>query len=125
MVVAFGWYGFVTGAAVVVALGVWWVTASAVTVTVTDDALTVNDAHLDWPYVGLVATLDEDATRLALSREADPRAFVVARTLAARSAVTIEVLDDEDPHPYWLVTTAHPQELANAIVAARDAFRAS
>lgn len=92
---------------------------TAVTIRVTDDELWVGSAHIPWGVTGLVATLDASATTKARTIEADPRAFAVMRPLATRESVTVEVIDDEDPHPYWLVSTQDPAALGQAIARAQ------
>lgn len=104
---------------------IWGLLASAPLLTVNDTEFRVGRAHIEWEYVGLVATLDAESTKAARGVDADPRAFAVMRPLTAGGSVTIEVLDDADPHPYWLVTTRNPQELAEAITAARHAAHAA
>jgi hypothetical protein len=74
------------------------------------------------PVVHLAApeALDEDATRRAFGVEADARAFLLLRPYLRRS-VRVHVLDPEDPVPYWLVSSRHPDRLADALAAAIDA----
>lgn len=118
--------GDLAGIALAVALGgiaVWLLIVTAPLVEVTDEEFRVGRAHIDWAHVGLVATLDAASADRARGRDADPRAFAVSRSLTTRTAVTIEVLDDDDPHPYWLVSTRNPQELGHAITQAQDAAR--
>ncbi len=107
--------------AISAALSGWGLIASTPTITVTDSELRINRTHINLDYLGIVATLDREATTNANGANADPRAFTVSRPLSAKQAVTVEVLDDDDPHPYWLISTAHPQELGRAI---RDAMLA-
>lgn len=120
--------GNLAGIALAVALGgiaIWLLIATAPLIEVTDTEFRAGRAHIDWAHVGLVATLDAGSADRARGREADPRAFAVSRSLTTRTAVTLEVLDDDDPHPYWLVSTRNPQELGQAITQAQDAGRKS
>lgn len=96
--------------------------STALTIRVTPERLFVGKANIEWPATGIVATLDEQSTLRARTVESDPRAFDALRPLSARTAVTIEVVDDEDPHPYWLISTRHPEELGEAIVAAQHSY---
>jgi hypothetical protein len=64
--------------------------------------------------------LDEDATRRAFGVEADARAFLLLRPYLRRS-VRVHVLDPDDPVPYWLVSTRHPDRLTEALSAAIEA----
>lgn len=99
----------------------WGMLVSTPTITVTDKELRINRVHIGLGDLGIVATLDAQATANANGALADPRAFTVSRPLSARESVTVEILDDDDPHPYWLVSTSRPAELGRAI---RDAMLA-
>lgn len=100
----------------------WCLVTTALTIEVTDAELKVGRAHIGWEYVGLVATLDEPSTLLARGAEVDPRAFAAMRSLSAKESVTIEVCDDGDPHPYWLVSTRHPAVLGEQIRRSRQNY---
>jgi hypothetical protein len=102
-------------------LALWGILVSTPTITVTDEELRINRAHIGFDSLGIVATLDAQATANANGALADPRAFTVIRPLSAKESVTVEILDDDDPHPYWLISTARPAELGRAI---RDAMLA-
>ena len=56
-------------------------------------------------------------TRRVAGRDADVRAYLLLRPYVQR-AVRIEVVDPADPTPYWLVSTRHPERLAQALVRA-------
>jgi hypothetical protein len=68
-------------------------------------------AVLPWSSIGPVEALDREGTRRRLGVAADARAFLVIRAYCPRS-VMIEVHDDIDPTPYWLVSTRRPEALA-------------
>lgn len=88
---------------------------SSPVIEVTDEELKVGRAHIGWFYTGRVATLDDAATRNARTTGIDPRAYHVIRPLTSNQSVSLEVLDDDDPHPYWLISTRDPEALARAI----------
>jgi hypothetical protein len=48
----------------------------------------------------------------------DPRAYLCQRGWV-QAGVKLEVQDPSDPTPYWLVSSQHPQQLADAIEAQR------
>ena len=48
--------------------------------------------------------------------DADARAYLLLRPYLKR-AVKVEITDRADPAPYWLISTRHPEELAQALVA--------
>jgi hypothetical protein len=75
--------------------------------------------------VGLLrdpVALDGEQTRRAAGRDADARAYLLIRPYVA-GAVRVRVDDPEDPAPYWLVSTRHPQVLADALASAVAAAR--
>ncbi len=102
------------------ALVIWLLVTTAPTITVTNRELRIGRVHIDVDYIGLVATLDADATANARGADADPRAFTVLRPLSAKESLSLEILDDEDPHPYWLLSSRDPQALGQAIRAAQQ-----
>lgn len=103
------------------ALVVWLLVATAPTITVNERELRIGRVHIDADQIGLVATLDADATANARGANADPRAFTIMRPLYAKESVSLEILDAEDPHPYWLISSRDPQALGQAIQAAQRA----
>lgn len=100
-------------------LAIWLLVSTAPTLTVTDNELRIGRVHIDIDQLGLVATLDAEATAGARGANADPRAFTILRTLYAKESVSLEIIDEEDPHPYWLISTRDPQALGRAIQAAQ------
>jgi hypothetical protein len=48
-------------------------------------------------------------------RHGDPRDYVVLRAWSSRRGVAIDLEDPRDPHPRWIVTTRHPERLAEAL----------
>lgn len=84
-------------------------------IIVTSDALRAGVASLPRSQIGQVTPLNAEETRQARGPRADARSFVLLRTLHAATAVRVELRDPEDPHPCWLLTTARPHELAQAL----------
>jgi hypothetical protein len=127
LAVAYGFYlGDVAGLvtfAVTEGLVVWWLVATAAPVVVDDQVLRAGRARLPLRYVGRIAPLDAEQTRDARGRLADPAAYLCTRGWLSRS-VLVEVDDDRDPHPYWLVSTRDGHALARALAPARDAAKA-
>lgn len=78
----------------------------------------VAESLLEWPYVGDTTVLDAEATRRRLGVDAHAAAWVVQRPYIP-GAVEIAVADAADPHPYWLVSSRRPTQLAAAIERAR------
>ena len=56
----------------------------------------------------------KSAQRNALGRQLDPAAFLVTHTWIP--TMVLLVLDDpDDPTPYWLVSTRHPEALLDSL----------
>ncbi|MFF5989060.1 DUF3093 domain-containing protein [Prauserella flavalba] len=87
------------------------------TVSVTSGSereLWVGDAHLPLRFVGEVEVIGKAAKRKALGPELDPAAFVAHRGWVP-TMVRIHLTDPEDPTPYWLISTRHPERLAELL----------
>lgn len=90
-------------------------------VQVDTDGLHAGGAVLRWSCVGDVAALDRAATDVRLGPGADPAGWLMTRGYV-HEAVEVTLSDPADPHPYWLVSTRHPEDLAAAIERARAAW---
>ena len=106
------WGGGVAVATFAVAAALFW--STSVLVTVDAEELRVGRAVLERAYIGRCQPLDAAATELRSGVQADARAHLVLRPYIA-TAVEIEIDDDADPVPYWLVSTRRPTRLAAAL----------
>jgi hypothetical protein len=100
--------------------GLWWL--GRIRIEVSNGELRVDDAHIPLRYVGEVTPLSAEDKRDLLGPYADPEAFVVQRPWIG-GAVRVQVRDEADPTPYWLISTRHPEELARALGSALDDAR--
>lgn len=126
MLVASLWLALVVAVPGVLAWGVTAVALGLLTlllrgygstrVVVDDGTLRVGRARIEAHHLGLVESLDPEEARRAAGVDADARAFLMLRPYLSR-AVRVEVTDRDDPAPYWLVSTRHPDALASAISA--------
>ncbi|WP_134738927.1 DUF3093 domain-containing protein [Nocardioides sp. 503] len=89
-------------------------------VVVADGQLRVGRAHIEVGHLGAATPLDAEQARRAAGVDADARAFLVLRPYLKR-AVRVVIADPADPTPYWLVSTRHPERLAEALAHARGA----
>lgn len=79
-----------------------------------DGALHAHKAVLPAEVVGRGAVVPASARSAAMGRQLDPAAFLVYRSWIKPMALL--VLDDpDDPTPYWLVSTRHPDRLLAAM----------
>ncbi|MFT4289447.1 DUF3093 domain-containing protein [Nocardioides sp.] len=83
-------------------------------VTVADGVFRAGTARIEAAYLGRAEPLDEEATRRTAGVEANARAYLLLRPYLKR-AVRVEIDDPADPTPYWLVSTRHPEGLAETL----------
>jgi hypothetical protein len=107
----FAWSVTAVAMAVLVALFVGY---GRPRVSVDDTTFRAGRAHIPLHLVGPVTALDADGVRRQAGVEADARAYLLLRPYLKR-AVRVEILDPDDPAPYWLVCSRHPDELARAV----------
>jgi len=93
---------------------------SRVLIRVDGGELQVDDARLPLGVIASVEVIGPQARRDLLGLDADPLAFVIQRPWIG-GGVRIDLADPADPTPYWFVSTRHPDRLAAAVKAARDA----
>ncbi len=92
-------------------------------ITVTPDELVAGRARLPLRYVGEVTAFRAEDATVQRGRVLDARAWLLIRGWVS-PVVRIEVADEGDPTPYWLVSSRHPEQLASAITEARSAATA-
>lgn len=85
-------------------------------IEVADGEFRAGRAHIPLHLVGKVEPLDADATRRVAGVDADARAYLLLRPYLKR-AVKVAIDDPADPTPYWLVSSRHPEALADALTA--------
>jgi hypothetical protein len=92
--------------------------ATTSTVAVQDGVFRAGRARIPVDLLGDPEVLDADAMRRARGPELDARAYLCLRGWIA-TGVRVPVLDPRDPAPYWLVSSRHPADLAEALRLAR------
>ncbi|TFV55658.1 DUF3093 domain-containing protein [Mycobacterium sp. PS03-16] len=76
--------------------------------------LWVGAAHLPVGVVSRSAEVPKSAKSAALGRQLDPAAYVVHKAWVG--PMVLLVLDDpDDPTPYWLISTRHPDRVLSAL----------
>ena len=83
-------------------------------VSVGPDGLRVGRAFVEARHVGTVRSLDRQAYRTQLGTGADARAYLVTRPYLDHGVVVM-IDDPDDPAPYWLLSSRHPDDLAAAL----------
>jgi hypothetical protein len=83
------------------------------TIALRQGTLQAGRARLPWSMVGTVTALDAGQLRTALGPELDVRAYLCVRGWI-RTGARVTVNDPDDPTPYWLISTRHPERLIQA-----------
>lgn len=81
---------------------------------VDDGGFRAGRARIGPDHLGAAEALDAERTRRVSGPEADARAFLLLRPYLKR-AVRVEITDPADPAPYWLVSSRHPEALAESL----------
>jgi hypothetical protein len=84
-------------------------------ISVSENELRIDKAHIERKYLGKVTVLDSDAMRLLRTRDADPAAYLAIKFWAAKG-IKIEITDSRDSTPYWLITSKRGEELAASLI---------
>lgn len=106
-------------APLVLAIGLVAAWCTSPVVRVEGATLVAGQARIDVAHLGPVTILDRAGVLRALGPGFDPRTYACLRT-GTGNAVTLPVLDPQDPTPLWIVSTRRPRSLADAIDLARD-----
>ncbi|UOQ58616.1 DUF3093 domain-containing protein [Leucobacter allii] len=88
------------------------------TVSVEGGRLVAGRAAIPVSQLGRIELLGAAELRRAIGPGLDARSYLLVRGWIHRG-VSIENIDPADPAPQWIITTRHPQKLAEAIEAAR------
>jgi hypothetical protein len=91
---------------------VWWLGRSRLEIS--GGELRVRGAHLPLRYVTGAVALDAETLRRVVGREGDPAAFVSIRPWIGGGA-QVWLDDEDDPTPYWVVSTRHPEQVVRAV----------
>lgn len=90
---------------------------SSPVIEVTASEFVAGRARLPLPLVGTTEGASGDEARLERGQRLDARAYLVIRGWID-PVLRVEVDDENDPTPYWLVSTRNPSALQAALTAA-------
>lgn len=113
-----GWLAGLAGATTLIAVALLLGWYGSARLAVDDGQLRAGRAHIALARCGAVEVLDPEQTRRAGGAEADARAYLLSRPYIA-TAIRVTIDDPNDPTPYWLLSTRHPDRLAAAVRSGR------
>ncbi len=82
-------------------------------IVVDDELLRVGSESIALSEIGEVTALDSAGMRVVAGPAADPRANLILRNLATKQGVKVDLTTGSIP--YWLVSSEHPEDLAQAL----------
>lgn len=88
----------------------------AAKVVVSGGEVHAGEAHLPVRFIDEIRIVPATAKRKVLGPAFDPAAFALHRSWIG-PMVWLKLNDPDDPTPYWLVSSRHPEELVNALTA--------
>ena len=88
-------------------------------IVVADGRLSAGRAEIPVSLLGDIELLGADALKAAIGPGSDARNYLLLRGWIHRG-VKIANIDPADPAPFWILTSRHPQKLAEALAAARS-----
>ncbi len=91
----------------------WVISKRGLEISVDDARLRIGAESLAREHITTVQALHASQMQEVAGPEADPRAHLVLRNLATKEGVKIDVA--QGAVPYWLVSSAHPEQLAAAL----------
>ncbi len=97
-----------------VAVAGWALSRSSAVIAVTPDELLAGRARIPVRLLGAVREVSADQMRALRGPRADARAYLCQRGWIA-AGVAVEVVDPDDPVPYWLLSSRRPGRLAAAL----------
>ncbi len=108
------WLGMAFAALTVTGVVGALVVYSLTPVTVDDTWFRAGRYRIERRYIAGATALTGEAASAAVGPDADHRAFLFTRPYV-KDVVRVDLDDEADPHPYWLVSSRRATELAVAL----------
>jgi hypothetical protein len=100
--------------AISIVLGILAIYMARTVICIRDEELWVGKAHIPLRYIGRVELVGKKDFIVARTRGANPAAFF-ALTFWVSEGMKIEITDERDPTPYWLISTRKAEALQDAL----------
>ena len=91
-------------------------------IEVRDEIFRAGRASLPIRFVGEVTAYREPDATAERGPRLDARAWLLIRGWIA-PVVKVELTDPEDPTPYWVVSTRHPEKVVEALARAKQTWK--
>lgn len=95
-----------------------WLWSLSSVIQVRTGSLRAGPARIELSNLGAARILTPEQMRHELGPGSDARSFVITRPWV-RGGVMVEVVDERDPTPSWVLSTRNPQGLLSALEHAR------
>ena len=83
-------------------------------IALNQQTLSIGQASIETKYLGKAEVVSPQEAFLERGVKLDSRAFTKFQ-IGVKQLVKIEILDKQDPTPYWLIATRNPEVLAGLI----------
>ena len=110
--------GIASGTGVTVIVAAFMVSNSPV-ISVSKGSLTLGKATLELKFAGKAVSIPKDSQFAERGPRLDSRAFLALQS-TKKGLIRLEIADPKDPTPYWLFSTARPDELWEAMKEAKS-----
>ncbi len=105
--------GFIAAAMSIFAiLALSWILSPMITLT--EDFLSVGKVQIEANLIGKATEISGAAAFIERGQLLDTRAFTRFQ-IGVKQLVKIEIVDEQDPTPYWLIASRNPEVLAGLI----------
>ena len=88
--------------------------ALAPIITLTAETLSVGKVRIETKYLGVAQQVEGNDAFVERGQRLDTRAFTRFQ-IGVKQLIKIEIVDEEDPTPYWLIATRNPEVIAGLI----------
>lgn len=100
---------------IILAVTLWaGLAAGATRIRADDQAVTVGGSRIEWRWIDRVRACDTQTMATVTHSRHQIDAFIVTRPWIS-TGVVLRLADPADPHPAWILSTRHPQELAAVV----------
>jgi hypothetical protein len=98
---------------VVILVSIWF---GSPVIEVDETGFSVGDAQLPLKVIGGFEVIDSSRAFEERGHRLDASAYIRFQ-LSVNTLIKLQVVDPQDPTPYWLIATRNPQQIADTIVA--------